>query len=180
MNRSLDELSASELNAAIDDTNFPKSQNNSAVSTPLDAGLVSQALGLGTSSSKDNDQVNGDEANKAATVNGTAKGFINREHPTPLKMVAFREDTFDVPGTPRTPRTSTTPGRLIFFGDIRRIKKKNNLKKKQFFLQKKEFLLQKKEFFLQKKKTIYYTKKKFLIEKLMEYLEHCFCRLHLT
>lgn len=116
MNRCLDELSASELNAAIDDTNFPKSQNNSAVSTPLDAGLVSQALGLGlgTSTSNDNDKVNGDEVNKVATVNGTAKGFINREHPTPLKMVAFREDTFDVPGTPRTPRTSTTPGIYIW------------------------------------------------------------------
>lgn len=140
---SLDDMSASELNAAIDATNFPKI-NSSAASTPLDPNIVSQALGLGlvaglsssgpstpiAQSITNNNvvaateaaTVNGESTSNATTVtaavaavaatNGTAKGLLRREHPTPLKMVSFREDKFDVPGTPRTPRTSTTPGRF--------------------------------------------------------------------
>lgn len=93
MNVALDELTASdltsltasELNAAIDDTNFPK--NNC-----VENGKKKE---------------NGEE-------NGIAKTYKNRsfkrEIPTPLKGVAFNENFVDIPGTPRTPRTSTTPG----------------------------------------------------------------------
>lgn len=128
--RSLDEMTASELNAAIDDTNFPKN-TNSAASTPLDPNLVSQALGLGpvekskvaqdgvgaSSSDKgEKDDVVAPLANSSvagAMANGAAKGIMRREHPTPLRMVSFRDDRVDLPGTPRTPRTSTTPGNII-------------------------------------------------------------------
>lgn len=134
----LDEMTASELNAAIDDTNFPKS-TNSAASTPLDPNVVSQALGLGpvektikslqdasgsTVAAASNDKEETDDtvaplANNGSVVaagsiaNGIAKGILRREHPAPLRMVSFRDDRVDLPGTPRTPRTSTTPGKLL-------------------------------------------------------------------
>lgn len=109
---SLDDLSASELNAAIDDTNFPKNPSGSAASTPLDPNVVSQALGLGPAAvaSSSNEETKKEELANGLSKNGAAKGIIRREHPTPLRMVSFRDDKFDVPGTPRTPRTSTTPG----------------------------------------------------------------------
>lgn len=130
---SLDDMTADELNAAIDNTNFPKS--TSAASTPLDPNIVSQALGLGSVNgtptttaplndtieqpTKSNDESSNGEALASSiagvSLNGTAKGIIKREHPTPLRMVSFREDKFDVPGTPRTPRTSTTPGIVFCF-----------------------------------------------------------------
>lgn len=149
MNRSVDEMSASELNAAIDDTNFPKNVG-SAASTPLDPNLVSQALGLGPTAptAVNTSAIAGDGGDTAAagnggpeeagaiangaavttesiststaatagttalaaTANGPAKGIIRRVHPTPLRMVSFRDERVDLPGTPRTPRTSTTPG----------------------------------------------------------------------
>lgn len=128
---SLDEMTASELNAAVDTTNFPKT-TNSAASTPLDPNVVSQALGLGTAAvpetnsntaddeaAAQNDSVENELSDRLASIgtasgvvntNGAAKGIIRREHPTPLRMVSFRDDRVDLPGTPRTPRTSTTPG----------------------------------------------------------------------
>lgn len=131
MNRSLDELSASELNAAIDDTNFPKVQNISCssvtamslVTNPIMVDGVSDDQELNqnhtinltkhVASGEHSDDRNGDSVTNVANVSngGTTAGFIKRNHPTPLKMVAFKEDSFDLPGTPRTPRTSTTPGR---------------------------------------------------------------------
>lgn len=132
MNRSLDELTASELNDAIDDTNFPKAQSANCLST-ADRTKIDDTNPQNGNSSSNNNQKNGavdeknensdeskidNDANSTATniANGH-KGFhpLKRAHPAPLKMVAFKGDSIDVPGTPRTPRTSTTPGNIKNF-----------------------------------------------------------------
>lgn len=110
MNRSIDDMSASELNAAIDDTNFPKVQSP----TKFDE------CNHNPSNKTNNNESNSNEIN--VSNGSTATGILNRAHPTPLKMVAFRDDSIDVPGTPRTPRTSTTPG-----DEKIRIKKKKKI-----------------------------------------------------
>lgn len=162
MNRSLDELTASELNDAIDDTNFPKAQSTTCLSTWSKANEESQSPNNGhqlngkPATPHDPNAPNGNEIISAEeTVDGVVvagddeeiiatpttpipistpittpiqtpttgttnlnnvqnghKGFIKRTHPAPLKMVAFKGDSIDVPGTPRTPRTSTTPGKF--------------------------------------------------------------------
>lgn len=85
-------LNASELNDAIDNTNFPKA--------PSDTIEVKEN---GTSDTNDGTkQTNG-------TLNGTSS-VVKRTHPAPLRIVSFSEEVLDVIGTPRTPRTSTTPG----------------------------------------------------------------------
>lgn len=126
MSRSLDDMTASELNDAIDDTNFPKPMPSpsSCSSIPTQfaspSGLVNghknHVCLAATHSTNTNLKIDLEEELTDDTVptpktNGH-KQLINREHPTPLKMVAFKEDSIDVPGTPRTPRTSTTPGTL--------------------------------------------------------------------
>lgn len=131
MNRSLDELTASELNAAIDDTNFPKAQsamclsrsaddtrsptsapqlNGNSIATPTAA---TASVGNGNTDDTAVEQAKDDQSNENGLQNGH-KGFIKRVHPAPLKMVAFKGDSIDIPGTPRTPRTSTTPGETAF------------------------------------------------------------------
>lgn len=86
------DFDADELNHAIDDTNFPHSHH------------------MPSSSS--------------TTVNGGKKGDENgsdyRRHtatsmPLPVNKnghfsKSFSDDVFDVPGTPKTPRSLTTPG----------------------------------------------------------------------
>lgn len=93
-------LNASELNDAIDNTNFPKLET---ISTEIKEN--------GTSDKNDGTkQTNG-------TMNGTTS-VVKKTHPAPLKIVSFSEEVLDVIGTPRTPRTSTTPGSnllCIFF-----------------------------------------------------------------
>lgn len=134
MNRSLDELTASELNAAIDDTNFPKAQSTTCLSTsaswpksdesqpnsPQPNGKTIQDLSIQNGNdeidAKTNNEPTADTEttvppNGVNNVQNGHKGFIKRTHPAPLKMVAFKGDSIDVPGTPRTPRTSTTPGK---------------------------------------------------------------------
>lgn len=123
MNRSLDELTASELNAAIDDTNFPKALSTPC--SPLDNVDESNAQQNGKenqatkSVNRNDDNANDAEPAKddqhstdslPPNVQNGIKGFIKRAHPAPLKMVAFKGESIDLPGTPRTPRTSTTPG----------------------------------------------------------------------
>lgn len=122
MNRSLDELTASELNDAIDDTNFPKARSTTCLSTSqgngdeLNAhqnGNTKHATSNGNDDNKTEPETDAQQSTESpATIapNGI-KGFIKRVHPAPLKMVAFKGDSIDVPGTPRTPRTSTTPGK---------------------------------------------------------------------
>lgn len=125
---SLDELTASELNAAIDDTNFPKVWTTASQNTSVDE---SNAQQNGKTTNQATTPLNGNEENTnehvtdgsnsnptpneplPPNVQNGIKGFIKRAHPAPLKMVAFKGDSIDVPGTPKTPRTSTTPGRLF-------------------------------------------------------------------
>lgn len=112
MNRSLDELTASELNDAIDDTNFPKAQSTNCLS------MASEEVKNGThplNGNEDKPTEASDEQTEPVNGQNGHKGFIKRAHPAPLKMVAFKGDSFDVPGTPRTPRTSTTPGNIGLF-----------------------------------------------------------------
>lgn len=118
MNRSLDDLSASELNAAIDDTNFPKVQKAIVYGTVLPSSADDTVATAKNGTSEDDHQPSGtaetssDPSNLTSSQsNGIGDGsIIKRTHPAPLKMVSFKGDSFDVPGTPRTPRTSTTPG----------------------------------------------------------------------
>lgn len=121
MNRSLDELTANELNQAIDDTNFPKAfgfgsadessaqQQNGKPNSPHATSSLN-----GNEENANEHAVDGQNSNEPLppNVQNGIKGFIKRAHPAPLKMVAFNGDSIDVPGTPRTPRTSTTPGNI--------------------------------------------------------------------
>lgn len=153
MNRlSFDELTASELNDAIDDTNFPKAPSSqclsiashsdestahhqngktnhaaaiAAAAAATVAAMTTTATATTTPPPTSTNSVNGNDENSndhattdpqnptdaiSTNVQNGIKGFIKRAHPAPLKMVAFKGDSIDVPGTPRTPRTSTTPG----------------------------------------------------------------------
>ncbi|XP_055692074.1 GTP cyclohydrolase 1 isoform X1 [Lutzomyia longipalpis] len=86
----LSQMSTTELNDAIDDSNFPQS----SASTPK----------CSTNGKKDDD---------AAEANGSNGICKRRQLPAPLKMNAKSpeaERVLYVPGTPQTPRTSTTPG----------------------------------------------------------------------
>lgn len=121
MNRSLDELTASELNAAIDDTNFPKARSTQCLSQSPSNGDETTAHQNGTTNTSlngndDNDNNHATDgpqhSSDALPAQNGIKGFIKRAHPAPLKMVAFKGDSIDLPGTPRTPRTSTTPGKM--------------------------------------------------------------------
>ncbi|XP_037033066.1 GTP cyclohydrolase 1 isoform X1 [Bradysia coprophila] len=87
MNFGLGELSASELNAAIDDTNFPKNNNN-----------------VENGKKKEND----DGAN--GVIRPFRNGSSKRDVPSPLNGTVFSDNYSDVPSTPKTPRTTTTPG----------------------------------------------------------------------
>lgn len=131
--RSLDELTASELNDAIDDTNFPKAQSTTCLSgrsnsteaackdraithqngnhTPVIPAVNNLNGNEDNASEHSNDEKATPELNTVNNVQNGHTGFIKRTHPAPLKMVAFKADSIDVPGTPRTPRTSTTPGK---------------------------------------------------------------------
>lgn len=131
MNRSLDELNATELNAAIDDTNFPKAQSTQCLSrtsddprsptianthqngnsTPIATPATDDTTqGNGITDATATDRTKDDQSNENGAAQNGHKGFMKRVHPAPLKMVAFKGDSIDIPGTPRTPRTSTTPG----------------------------------------------------------------------
>lgn len=89
MNIALGDLSASELNAAIDDTNFPKSSK--------------------TENGKKTESVDGGKVVMRSYKNGSFK----RDVPTPLSGTVFNEHYSDIPSTPKTPRTTTTPGKYI-------------------------------------------------------------------
>ncbi|CAD7089645.1 unnamed protein product [Hermetia illucens] len=128
MNRQLSELSASELNEAIDDTNFPQShamsrqRNSSVCSTSSNSAVMGLSDSVRSLSNLENElqvdetQTCKDQSNNIENVNDANPrskpiGFMRREHPTTLlKMNGSVEGKFDVPGTPKTPRTSTTPG----------------------------------------------------------------------
>lgn len=92
MNCALGDLSASELNAAIDDTNFPKNNN-------VENGKKIE---------------NGDGAN-GGVIKTFRIGSFKRDVPAPLIGAVFNDNYSDVPTTPKTPRTTTTPGKIKYF-----------------------------------------------------------------
>jgi len=92
---------ASELNEAIDSTNFPRS--NSLVSNSSVQSFHSKS-GVFNGNSQDDDD---DEVQ----VNGSG-GFMRRPHPKPLQMNG-NGNSFEGTSSstqPKTPRTATTPG----------------------------------------------------------------------
>lgn len=124
--RQLSEMSASELNDAIDDTNFPQAhilsrgRNNSVCST---SSTPSRDRTL--SQTEDISPVNGtgagfsDFSNSAAMTHARPKLVLKTNG-----IIAEREETTSVsssdsssgrPKTPCTPRTSTTPGDFSLF-----------------------------------------------------------------
>lgn len=90
MNFALGELTASELNAAIDDTNFPKNNN-------VEKGKKVE---------------NGEPAN--GVIRTYRNGALKSDVPAPLVGAIFNDNYADVPNTPKTPRTTTTPGNFSF------------------------------------------------------------------
>ncbi|XP_063701228.1 GTP cyclohydrolase 1 [Culicoides brevitarsis] len=120
------DYNAAELNDAVDTTNFPRSNsitsNGSGVHRYFGSrnNSISEDIGNGndTEISKNNDNddkegVNGDSktSNIPISATSTVSGFIKRPHPSPLKVRGYStEEKFDIPGTPITPRTATTPG----------------------------------------------------------------------
>lgn len=108
--RQLSEMSASELNDAIDDTNFPQShilsrgRNNSVCSTSSTSG---------TSSLADRVVPAADEA--AGSTTPASVGVEEVAQPTRPRLIlkssaSIPENDGTQPITPMTPRTTTTPG----------------------------------------------------------------------
>ncbi|XP_034106839.1 GTP cyclohydrolase 1 isoform X1 [Drosophila albomicans] len=120
--RQLSEMSASELNDAIDDTNFPQAhilsrgRNNSVCSTSSTSGTSSLAAA-------NDDVANGSAATGQSTVQATATGTtaaggdeVAPSGPVRPRLIlksnsSIVENDGTQPITPMTPRTSTTPGR---------------------------------------------------------------------
>lgn len=109
--RQLSEMSASELNDAIDDTNFPQShilsrgRNNSVCSTSSTSG---------TSSLADRVVPAADEAAAGSTTPASV-GVEEVAQPTRPRLIlkssaSIPENDGTQPITPMTPRTTTTPG----------------------------------------------------------------------
>lgn len=123
--RQLSEMSASELNDAIDDTNFPQShvlsraRNNSVCSTSSNSGKSSL---MDRNVSQTEEVVPGNpSATFVASTNSSASENIientvpNKSKNRPkliLKTNGINNETDSIrsPVTPMTPRTSTTPG----------------------------------------------------------------------
>ncbi|XP_034106840.1 GTP cyclohydrolase 1 isoform X2 [Drosophila albomicans] len=119
--RQLSEMSASELNDAIDDTNFPQAhilsrgRNNSVCSTSSTSGTSSLAAA-------NDDVANGSAATGQSTVQATATGTtaaggdeVAPSGPVRPRLIlksnsSIVENDGTQPITPMTPRTSTTPG----------------------------------------------------------------------
>lgn len=85
---------ATELNQAIDDTNFPSSRNSSVSSSARESNNIRTEM-------------------DKLTLEATVPILNNIVKPTSLKT-SLSDDVFDIPGTPKTPRTQTTPGELTF------------------------------------------------------------------
>lgn len=120
---------ADELNAAIDNSNFPRSNsivsNGSWNGSAQENGLFrfarngsrknSQEL---TSQDERDERDEGDERDEVSMsptggASSTQNGFMRRPHPTPLKMRSISEsnghDLYSAAAL-KTPRTATTPG----------------------------------------------------------------------
>lgn len=124
----LSEYDASELNEAVDRSNFPRSDSIVSYGSGHENGTFKLTNGTNNGSLKnlhdnnnhvDNDDVVSEESDEVrelvrspAGTSTTQSGFMRRPHPTPLKMRGQSDEKFDIPGTPKTPRTATTPGNL--------------------------------------------------------------------
>lgn len=108
---SLSGLSPSELNSAIDNTNFPR--NNIT-----ENGSSSKTTPLSVINKKENE--NGETKKNGEILSvvsvGTTNNKLNRDQrPIPINVnnnYDADSSVLDVPGTPRTPRTSTSTGTL--------------------------------------------------------------------
>jgi hypothetical protein len=102
------DFNVKELNDAIDKTNFP------STATANGNGVANGSTKAGATKSEDRGKngeavevvENADPSEQLATPNGVLK----KRDITPLQMKQYSGEVFDVPGTPKTPRTSTTPG----------------------------------------------------------------------
>ncbi|CAO1407154.1 unnamed protein product [Diamesa serratosioi] len=81
---------ANELNQAIDDTNFPSSRNSSVSSIAREVNNSQSEL-------------------EKLTIDALVPIQSNGIKPTSFKT-SLSDEVFDTPGTPKTPRTVTTPG----------------------------------------------------------------------
>ena len=99
MNRSFDvsDFDADELNKEIDDTNFPRIMSNNVSNGPSSNGRKPDENGEAkASSSKEERGID-----------------IPRRHLRPLKVRGISDEVFEFPGSPKTPRSGTTPGSLL-------------------------------------------------------------------
>ncbi|XP_037941585.1 GTP cyclohydrolase 1-like [Teleopsis dalmanni] len=109
--RQLSEMSASELNDAIDDTNFPQAhilsrgRNNSVCSTSSSSLILDRTLSQT------------DESNVNAVITQNAIDTLISTPVSRPKLILKTNGTIPeneandaTPKTPKTPRTSTTPG----------------------------------------------------------------------
>ena len=132
--RQLSEMSASELNEAIDDTNFPQAhvlsrgRNNSVCSTSSTSG-TSSLMDRNLSQNDDINSSNSVAANSGTGGNGNVTVLDNianeiaKNKPISIRPklvlktngIINENEQSDTPVTPMTPRTSTTPGIHIIF-----------------------------------------------------------------
>jgi hypothetical protein len=97
------DFNVKELNEAIDKTNFPPTAGVANGSTRNGAAKLEDRV-------KNGEHV---QSAKVADDDDEAKapnGVLKKRDLTPLQMKQYSGEVFDVPGTPKTPRTSTTPG----------------------------------------------------------------------
>lgn len=130
--RQLSELSASELNDAIDDTNFPQAhilsrgRNNSvcSVSSVLGMSTDPRTLNIALTEAEKDDVLNVNGiSNKDAVFSSIVDGVTPNDHVVSASSMGKSKLTLKTKGimpvdnwdaskttTPITPRTSTTPG----------------------------------------------------------------------
>ncbi|KAH8279140.1 hypothetical protein KR026_002489 [Drosophila bipectinata] len=116
--RQLSEMSASELNDAIDDTNFPQAhilsrgRNNSVCSTSSTSGTSSLADRAQTQAQpEETAELPATPAEEVAPSTPATPATGNQRPRLILKMNGSSPDSDGTqPKTPMTPRTSTTPG----------------------------------------------------------------------
>lgn len=88
----ISDFDANELNQAIDSTNFPYQRSSTSASTSNGNGEVK------ASNKSDDDQHR--KTHKSLPMAVKPNGFPK----------SFDDDVFEVPGTPKTPRSLSTPG----------------------------------------------------------------------
>lgn len=105
-------MNASQLNDAIDTTNFPSSahllQPSAAAENGQNGGAENGGMAPASSSSSDNKSEGAGKAqNKILSLKMNGHSLASHQN----------ENENDIPDTPKTPRTSTTPGFFNYFND---------------------------------------------------------------